>query len=89
MSVKDPDNIYCFQFDLPKAQVAHDLALLTLGKKITGEEDSEKIYDLYMELLAEFSTTVDGRTHYENPCRLWLEATPLGKSEFDPKESDL
>ena len=72
---------------LPKGQLAHDLALLALSKEIGRVEATDEIYDRYMELLLEFSTLVDDRTRYELRSRKWMEAAPLGKSEFDVDES--
>ncbi len=86
MSAKDPLDIHHPQFDLSKCQVAHDLALVVLNKKITGKEHSDKVYDLYLGLLKDFSITIDDRTRYEKQKRKWREEVPVGQSVFDARE---
>ncbi len=86
MSAQDKLVTHASQFDLPKGQLAHELTMLVLNKKLTGKEVPDSVYDSYLELLGEFSCRIDDQTRYEDPERRWMEAVPLGKSEYDCDE---
>ena len=62
-------NVHVPRFDRAKGQVAHDLAILTLNKTLSGKKETETVYRMYMELLEEFSTMIDAETRYETPSR--------------------
>ena len=86
MSAKDPKEIHSPQFELPKGQLAHELAMLSLSRMITDADTPNDIYDKYLALLGEFSARIDDQTRYEISHRRWMEATPLGESEYDCQE---
>ncbi|MDR1138237.1 MAG: hypothetical protein LBK91_07920 [Synergistaceae bacterium] len=43
---------------IPKHQVVHDLAMLVLGKRITGDESESDIYAGYEKLREAFSDII-------------------------------
>jgi hypothetical protein len=43
----------------PKHELVHDLAMLTLGKVIKGDDSASEIYARYLELRRAFSDAID------------------------------
>lgn len=78
----EPD-IHEPQFELSKAQVAHDLAIVAMLRRDSGETSPDEILPEYQKLLREFSIFIDDRSRYEHSLRKWNEAVPVGKSRFD------
>ena len=82
---KNP-NYFPPEFDLSKAQVAHDLALLMLAKHTPADAEPHNVFNEYLMWLDKFNELILEETNREYPARTWTETVPPGHSVLDKKK---